>query len=439
MGPSLFGAIDGVIEGGGGDRGSASPAASSGLALLHSDSLKKEKEVGSFILRVPENGKVVKLTRVQGPRGQRKKLCQRGKIHGLSQGAALRLRRSMLSVNLAKVQCSFFVSNTIPLIGGAPEFGWADVRRFLRMYRQRFERRFPWASAHWVKELTSKGSPHLHLVVEWIAGTAPPSVDEFRAWNDNAWADVVRSSHPKHRDVGCNVKVLRSWEGAVNYLSCYLSVGSAEDPRTEDSGKMWGIIGRKNLPVDWLPEVELSEVEGKFCQRQLLHLQRKKRTYWMAATSTRSIPSSWGKPIEWRRVRADVRWKVGDVSSSILTDEQLAAAYGDGERASVVVLSVEQQLLNYKNWGFKVKRVVPSCCRRTKVPLWSSDVETGKIELTEQGEEIHSFSSGWHHVRSSEVLRLLEYVKHPPRRGLTSCERRWASEASVECGTIRGT
>lgn len=411
LGASLFDAAAGVGGGGVVSGSSATAAASAGLALLHSDSFLKRKDVGSFVLRVPENGKVVKLTEVKGPRGQGKKLRPRGKVHGLSQGAALRLRRSMLAVNLGRVQFSFFVSNTIPLIGGVPEFGWQDMRRFLRLYRQRFERQYSGGCAFWVKELTTKGSPHLHLVVPWVVGVAAPTLEEFRAWNDDAWADIVQSSHPKHREVGCNVKLLRSWDGAVNYLSCYLSQGSADDPRTEDSGKMWGMIARKNLPVDWLPEIELSEAEGKFVQRSLLRLQRKKRQYWMVANATRSIPSSWGKPIEWRRVRHEAVWEASSVSMSILTDEQLESVHGAERSASSVVLTVEQQLQNFKAWEFKVKRVRPSCCRRSKVPLWSVDEETGTIELTEQGEEVHSFSSGWHHVASSEVLRLVRWVK----------------------------
>lgn len=398
------------------------PAAPAGLALLHSDSFNEKREVGSFVLRVAENGKVVKLTKVQGPRGESKKLRQRGKVHGLSRGAALRLRRSMLSVNLGKVESSFFVSNTIPLIGGVAEFGWVEVKRFLRMYRQRLERKYPGVVAFWVKELTAKGSPHLHLVVPWVTGSAP-SLEDFRAWNDDAWADVVQSSHPRHRVVGCNVKLLRSWEGAVNYLSCYLSEGSADDPRTEDSGKMWGIIGRKNLPVDWLPEIELTEAEGKYVQRQLLRVQRKKRAYWLVATSTRSLSSSWGKRMEWRRVRDGVKWNASEVATSVLSDEQLESVFCERERSSHVVLDVEQQLVNYRDYGFKVKRVRPSCCRRSKVALWSADVETGKMELTEQGEEIHSFSSGWHHVASSEVLRLVRWVKVHGVGVARSCER----------------
>lgn len=417
VGASLYDAIgcgdEGAAAGGGRGLVPPAPAASSGLALSHSDSFLGTRAVGSFVLRIPENGSVVRLTKVSGPRGGRIIQRKRGKIHGLSTGAALRLQRCMLEVNQARVAESFFVSNTIPLIGGVPEFGWKDVRRFLKLWRQRFERRFPQHAAVWVKELTAKGSPHLHFVVVWAKDAPRPTVEEFKGWNDDAWADVVQSSHPKHRQVACNVKVLRSWEGAARYLSCYLGKGSAEDPRTEDSGKMWGLIGRKNLPIDWRDEVELGAKDGRFVQRQLLHLQRKKRTYWMVRTIFKD------EKVGWSRVRQG-KWPV---SAGIMI-----GVYPESGFQKSIVLTAAQALDVARCYGVPVKRVVPRCCRTKEVPLWSMDEDSGKLEKCEAGEELHAFVSGWHHVSSSEVLRLVDYVKNPPIDRLTRCERRWAEE-----------
>lgn len=415
VGASLFDAICGGTVAGAGGEAAGPPAPLPGLALLHSDSFKEKREVGSFTLRVPQGGKCCKLTKVGCDRGKRVTERKRGKVHGLSPAAGLRLRRSMLAVDVGAIETPFFISNTIPLINGVAEFGWPDMRRFLRLYRQRFERKFPGVSAHWVKELTAKGSPHLHIVVPWPVGQAP-KLDEFRKWNDDAWAEVVRSSHPKHRDVGCNVQLLRSWEGGVSYLSCYLSAGSAEDPRTEDSGKMWGIIGRKYLPVTWLPEVELTEAEGKFVQRQLLHLQRKKRQRWLVSEQSHSCEKNRGKPVKWRRVRAQQAWDAKFVNTSILSDAQMNAVYADC--APSVVLSLEQQLCNYREWGFKVKKLIPSCCRRKVVAVWSVDEHSGKVEKSY--EEMHSFSSGWHHIGAADVLRLVAWVKAHGAHGAAS-------------------
>lgn len=170
---------------------------------------------------------------------------------------------------------------------------------------------------------------------------------------------------------------------------------------------MWGIIGRKYLPIDFEKEVNLTARQGAYYQRQLLHLQRKKRSYWMHSESTHTSRQSMGKPVKWRRVRSQMAWSPDQVEP-VLSDEQMAAVYCDGPRPSSVVLDLPQQLANFKNWGFKVKRVVPTCCRRKAVVLWSVDEDSGKLE--KHGEEMNSFSSGWHHLKSAEAKKLLLYV-----------------------------
>jgi hypothetical protein len=258
VGASLFDATGGVVAAGGAAVSAAGgPPASAGLSLVHSDTVTPSPEVGSFVVRVPLNGRVVRLTRVVGPRGSRddeeKAGGKRGEIKGLSQHAALRLKRSMMSVDSTKVVSGFFIGNTVP----AGEFGWPDFKIFLRRYRSRFERRWPGTPAYWVKELQGNGTPHLHLVVLWLAD--PPGLDEFRKWNDNAWADVVHSTHPRHRYVGCTVDPVRSYEGSASYLSSYLTQpkkivrddGSEEVGRQSDTGKMWGIIHKSHLPIRW--------------------------------------------------------------------------------------------------------------------------------------------------------------------------------------------
>jgi hypothetical protein len=372
---------------------SGPPVAAAGLALLHSDSSFERREVGSFTLRVPENGNVVKLTRVAESRGGSKPRNKRGGIHGLSQAAGLRLRRSMLAVDELRVESPFFVTNTIV----AGEFGWPEVRRFLKVYRARFERRWPCVAAYWVKELTRRGTPHLHFVIPWPVGGAP-SLSEFKAWNDDAWASVVKSEAPTWHGgrYACRVELLRSWQGATSYLSCYLSEDSSEDPRQSFSGKMWGIIGKKHLPVRWLPEIVLTPDEGKRVQRVLRKLQQRKRTYWLHSSRSRDSVSSRGRPFKWIRIRP----------GRIKTFEDIELE------------GLEHHLRVLRSFGFSVKRVRPTCMRCVKVPLWSMDERTRRMEL--HGEQLHSFSSGWHHLAAAQALRLADFVKEESGR-LTIC------------------
>lgn len=374
---SLFDAVGG--GGGGGEP--LPPPPLPGLAMLHTVGIERINPLGSYVLRVPKNGQVVKLTRIAGSRGESKRPRLRGKIKGLSRAAGLRLRRSMLAVDVKRVGAAFFVTNTIV----AGEFGWPEVKKFLKDYRGRFEYRFPGVSAYWVKELTQRGTPHLHFAIPWPVGKAP-SVAEFRAWNDRAWDEVVKSKAPTWAGgrYACRVEVLRSWRGASSYLSAYLSEDSTADPRQSDSGKMWGIIGKRHLPVVWLPEVKLSAAQGKFVQRALLRLQRRKRTYWLQSSVAVVGEIRRGSPFKWLRVRP------------------LRLAGGE---------SIDERLALLVSHGVRVKRVRPKCVRRVVVPLWSWDEESGEMERNECGDELHCFSSGWHHVSAVDVLRLCELAK----------------------------
>jgi hypothetical protein len=387
-GPSLWSAIGGGGEGGdGGDGLQPVPPSALGLSLSHSDTEPDRKgegnEVGSYLLSIPENGSVAKIKQVAGKRGERPAGCgRRGEIHGLSIAAALRLQRAILSVDQARLTAKFFVALT--LVAG--EFQWPDVRKFLRRYRSRFERKWPMACAFWVKELTKKGTPHLHLVVLFTEPD-PPSRSSFIAWNDDAWASSVKSSSEHHRRRSCRVDELRSLKGASGYLSSYLKKGAAtgDDERQSECGKMWGIIGRKNLPVTWLPVVKLTADQGKKFQRIMRRLQRRKREFWLHSSISRDSLRSQGRPFVWRRIS-------GKVESF------------NGER----IESLASYVASLRAVGITVKRVRPACCRRVVVPLWS--VDEGSQKWEKHGEEIHSFTSGWHFVEASTAMRLASFV-----------------------------
>ena len=386
-GPSLWSGA-----GSGGSGFGLAPAAAAavggvGLSLTHSVTQSSPSlPVGHYSLRVAEGASVVKITRREGARGSRPDgTLKRGVIQGLSVAAGLRCQRAILSFNQLKITRSFFV--TLSLVAG--EFQWAHVRRFLKNYRARFERKWPKAAAVWVKELTKKGTPHLHLVVVFTE-SAPPTRREFIAWNDDAWASVVKSSSPHHRKVSCSVEDTRTIEGAAAYLAGYLSKGSPEHGRQSDCGKMWGFFHRKNLPITWLPEVHMTPAEGVTFQRTMRRWQSRKRTFYLHSMASHDTLRTQGKPVKWRKVRPG---QVEVFNGEPVTDLQ---AYLDRLRC----------------FGLKIKRVRPRCCRRVAIPLWSVDESTQKWES--YGEELHAVVSGWHHIAAGEAVRLAEFIKSPP-------------------------
>jgi hypothetical protein len=314
----------------------------------------------------------------------------------------------MMCVNGAKVVASFFMANTVP----AGEFGWPDFKLFLRRYRSRFERRWPGVPAFWVKELTTTGTPHLHLVVLWLS--SPPVLSEFRKWNDSAWAGVVHSSHPRHRDVGCRVDLVRSYVGSASYLSGYLTqrrkvVGEAEGEcqRQSDTGKMWGIIGKSHLPISWESDT-VSAAQGLQLTRIMRRWRERKGTFFLHSKSSHDSRRSQGKPVEWRRVRA----------------------------APSAAVGVPELIEFYRGLGARVRRCRPRLFRRMTRSLWSVDERSRKWE--KHGDEIHSACSGWHFINVAdfgEVMRFVKGVRSPA--SLTSCEKRWLNGSAASMRQVR--
>ncbi len=410
VGLSLFDASGGVVGVAACVPPPAAAAAAPGLSLVHTDTLTASPEVGSFIVRVPLGGGVVRLTRVQGPRGRDDvPPIKRGEIKGLSAAAALRLRRSMMSVDQSRVRFGFFVGNTLP----AGEFQWPDVTVFLRRYRARFERRWPGTPAFWVKELTDGGTPHLHLVVLWLS--SPPSLREFRKWNDNAWADVVCSTHPSHRTVACSVDAVRSYAGSAAYLSGYLTQakkivhddGSVEEgQRQSDTGKMWGCIGKRFLPIRWETDTMTAE-QGEKTTRIMRRWREKKGTFWLHSRATYSMKERRGVPTEhWQRF-----------------DKTFGKAFSPGSFAD------ERWVALHKESGYRIRRCCPRLFRRLTRDVWSLDVESGKYE--NNGTEIHSACSGWHFIGVADFAKVVRFVKGVGPVPLTTCEKRWVENGQV--------
>ncbi len=401
-----------------------------GLSLGHTDPQQEQEiEAGGAELRISQNGNCVHLRvpKADGPQAQR---GIRGAVRGLSPGAARRCKRMLLSVDHSKVSATFEGCNTVP----AGEFGFDDFRVFLKNWRKRFERRWPGVAAAWVKELTIKGTPHLHFVVVFPLGVSVPSLRQFRQWNDAAWAEVVKSSHPSHKRTACRVNIVRSWARVCRYLSGYLvkSVDGMENDQAR-TGKMWGCVGRKFLPSSWR-SIPLNRSEKQQVSRTLCRHRKAQKTI-LLSTDTHSLKKSFGRPVRcWKRLSSHVRY-----------GEEFCVDAGEvpeprGFRAGRIVGMLKE------DEGYRLRRITPRPYRRELIKnVWVQDVETSKVERSPIAvaklvtrvdpatgkrervyvDEVNDVPSAWHYLPSSEVLRLVEYVRRDAAAGLTACERRW--------------
>ncbi len=337
-------------------------------------------------------------------------------MNGLSRAAAARCKRFLLSCDRSKVACTFEGCNTLP----EGEFTFAEFNHFLKKWRDRFERKWPGVPADWVKELTEKGTPHLHFVVVWLCGERVPSLVEFRKWNDAAWAEVVKSAHASHRKTACRVTLVRSWDRVVNYLSGYLAKAEG---RQAEGGRMWGCIGRQFFPRQWV-DVEVTEPEREEITRALVRWRQSRRVV-LVSSSSYSIRRRWGVKTErWMRFSACFK--------------------GIAPRS----FAEHAMMKMHRENSFRLRIIRPRLYRKNAVKLWDRDDDSGRVERrrVEQKklrrfcpiegkvvdvwcDEIESVAAAWHYLPAGEVLRLLAYVRRDAESGLTACEKRWARQS----------
>jgi hypothetical protein len=381
--------------------GLAAPA----LSLVHTLPFEEEEsgEPGTYRVEIAEGGTAVRVREVREKRERKSKLVgvKRGRIRGMSKAASLRALFVLQSINQEKVKGVFFITQT-----AGPEFlgvnDWAAVERARRLWEKAFERKYggDCACCFWKKEPhPSDNRPHLHRLLIWVV--QPPSLVEFRAWDDQAWADALGA--PLHR-VRCSVELMRTWAGATFYLRKYIGKPIEGDEFGGAlTGKCWDVRWRKNMPVR-ITETSVSAAVGVKMLRTLRRVQSRKREKW----SFRPGPA-----YAWRR-----HYPVFSLQVSL--------------NAPPVEFSDDASYRRYASdhFGWQFKRSRPSCMCRRVVKVWSMDDRSRKIELS--GEEIEMRAFAAHFVPSSQARKLLEFCEKAVRGGpvakLTSCELRWAVE-----------
>ncbi len=155
------------------------------------------------------------------------------------------------------VALPLFVTLTYP--GSLVPDGRAS-KAHLKAFCKRLLRRWPGACVLWRVERQKRGAPHYHLLVLGVRFIP-------HGWVSRAWFEVVGSGDPAHLAAGTEVRAVRSWRGVMSYVGKYLAKLEAEGSEDE-LGRIWGIVGRDNLPVVWL-SVRVSRREFEQLRRLL--------------------------------------------------------------------------------------------------------------------------------------------------------------------------
>lgn len=356
-----------------------------GLSYAHICSGKKENEKlkgaerGEFRLSIPLNAGCLRLVEV-GEKGRPVSDHGRGTVKGFSPASRLRLLEVANSIDRSAVAETWFLTLTVP----AGEGGWAQMEKWRRAYAAALQERWGlvgWCAV-WKKEPQKNGTPHLHLMLYWLKGRPVPKMEDFRAWNDNAWADVVKSLNPHHRKVGCRVERMYSWNGTAFYTGKYFT--KVVDGEAVKTGRIWGRINADQFPEHREEQVVSAKV-GKRMRRILRKLQQRKRSRILAWVDG-----------GWRTLRAQ----------KILGHVHLA---GGESREVDHWRQPSEQAAVFSRAGGKIKVIRPKVCRTKERAIWAQDVDSYKLQQVST--EDHSFCSSLHFVQSGTALRLLALLE----------------------------
>jgi hypothetical protein len=322
---------------------------------------------GQFVIRIAEGGAACRVSEVAGSKPAPPPGAKRGQVQGFSRSSRLRMLEWVNTIDREQIRSIFFVTMTVTR--GTAD--WQQIEQYRKKHELRFRRK--WGHLRyfiiWKKELHKSGTPHLHYLVFWL-DREPHLVQEFRPWNDGAWAESVGGEHvEQHRKTACSSEMMQSWNGVASYTTKYLS--KDQEGVFGDTGRIWGIVNRRHVPCRVREQIVDAEV-GRRVRRTLRKLQARKRRYWQAHDGDR-----------WYTLRPFRLFK-------------------GGRR-----VSVEEQVGQARVSGRRLRLVKPTSLRRRHVTVWG--VEEGGWRAEPIGSEVHSYASSLHFVRAADVVKLVEF------------------------------
>ncbi len=181
----------------------------------------------------------------------------RGEVMGFSSASRRRLMRTIASVE--RKERPAFVTLTYPDLFAEDMDRW---KRDMDTFGKRFRRKMPEAGFLWriefkerkTGENAGKFAPHFHLLVYRA------KFSELRMFVPRAWHGVVGSGNGDHLAAGTRVERIYSLGGVMRYVGKYLA--KEDDFPPEWTGRVWGIIGREEIPWAVRIIIPLTEREG---------------------------------------------------------------------------------------------------------------------------------------------------------------------------------
>lgn len=144
------------------------------------------------------------------------------------------------------------------------------AKRDIKVFIQRFKRKFPQSGYIWKLEPQERGAPHYHLLV-WGCKTT-----ELLAWTVSNWHEIAGDGDINHlrfhkgelHDSKPCVQKVYSFKGVWSYASKYLGkTFEIAEWGNKWTGRFWGIGSRENIPIGEKREIEVSWDQAAKCMR----------------------------------------------------------------------------------------------------------------------------------------------------------------------------
>ena len=184
---------------------------------------------------------------------------KRAEISCFSARSRQRLRIKIASV--CRSERPWFCTLTYPA-----EWTW-DVKLWklhLKMFSQRFLRRWPDAGFIWKLEFQKRGAPHFH---PFIWGMKDGQYRDFMHWLSDVWNEIVEGD-ASHFAAGTSIERMRSVGAAIRYVSGYASKADQTLPG-QKVGRYWGVVGKERIPWGKEEVTSLDHDQARFVMRTL--------------------------------------------------------------------------------------------------------------------------------------------------------------------------
>jgi hypothetical protein len=132
-------------------------------------------------------------------------------------------------------------------------------KRHLKIFSQRFLRRWQTAGFIWKLEFQQRGAPHFH---PFFWGIGEDQLRDLRHWISDVWNEIAGDGDPNHLLAGTSVERMRNPGAAIRYVSGYTSKTDQTRPG-EKVGRYWGVVGSSRIPWGEPEIIHLDEAQTR--------------------------------------------------------------------------------------------------------------------------------------------------------------------------------